>query len=411
MKQQGGQIKILLQYKKIILFCSLCMMTVFILQGCFASKNIKKEGIVNEAGIVIETNTPLKLPPSDYCPQKSTRWFTIKSGFDAGKKMFYYDYMIGDEQPVSTIVFIHGNPETSYTYRDIRDTLIKSGKPLRLVAMDHIGFGLSDQATFEMVDMHHSENLLQLIRHLDLNNVTLVVHDWGGPIGIGAFLKDPWRVTSLLVMNTTIFPMPEDGFTYTNYPISLFSWSKIPELVFDSLWGGVAAYAVSNANPKSTARMIFGLNKYLFLHGTGLIEEGTPEYVWSESLRPRNNAKSSKRMVRQTPYWGHGYTYTDPTHGIQDNNKYYTWMQTEVPEYWGPEGQNIKVCGYFGQWDPCGKDSVINQWQEALPQIKQNTHTFSDIGHFIEEDKGEEMAKSILILNGFLGEQKKDKMN
>lgn len=74
-------------------------------------------------------------------------------------------------------------------------------------------------------------------------------------------------------------------------------------------------------------------------------------------------------------------------------------MQKEVPAVWGPEGKNIKVCGYFGQWDACGKDSVIKQWQTALPQITDFTYTFPNIGHFIEEYKGKEMAASILQMN------------
>ena len=154
------------------------------------------------------TNTPLENPPVDYCPAGSQCWFKIPEGRDAGKTMFYYDHIVGNGEPEATVVFVHGNPECSYTYRFIRDALINSGRPLRLIAMDHIGFGLSDQASFEMVDMHHSANLLQWVRHLDLQEVSLVVHDWGGPIGVGTFAEDPGRIRNLLVMNTTIFPMP-----------------------------------------------------------------------------------------------------------------------------------------------------------------------------------------------------------
>ncbi len=122
--------------------------------------------------MILNSNTSLLKPPEDYCPQGSDQWFTIPEGYDAGKKIFYYDYVVGDAEPNSTIVFVHGNPESSYTYRHIRDSLIASGESARLIAMDHIGFGLSDQATFEMIDMHHSANLLQLIKHLDLTDVT-----------------------------------------------------------------------------------------------------------------------------------------------------------------------------------------------------------------------------------------------
>jgi len=353
--------------------------------------------------IKIESNSPLRVPPDDYCPPDSAHWFELAEGPDTGRKLFYYDHVQNQsenkDEPTATIIFVHGNPESSYTYRHIRDALIASGEALRIVAMDHIGFGLSDQAGFEMVDMHHSTNLLQLVRHLGLRDVTLVVHDWGGPIGIGAFLEDAWRVRNLLVMNTTIFPMPADGITYENYPVPWLPWAKTPALVPDALWGGVAGYVVSHAAPQSTARFLTGVSRYLLLHATRRIPPGSPEYVWAESLRPKINARSSKRMVRHTPVWGHGYTYTDPTHGEQDNHAYYHNMQEKIVSEWGAGGRNIDSCGYFGQWDACGKDSVIAQWQAALPNMRENTHRFPNIGHFIEEYKGPEMAQSILAMN------------
>ena len=349
---------------------------------------------------LLESNTPLKNPPVDYAPSDSVNYFVISEGFDTDKRMFYFDYQVGQGEPDACILFVHGNPESSYTFRHIRDALIASGENIRLVAMDHIGFGLSDQATYEMIDMHHSSNLWQLVTHLDLRDVTLVVHDWGGPIGIGAFCDEPTRVSALMVMNTTIFPMPKDGYTYENFPLSWFPWSYTPKLIPNALWGGLAGYVVSNSLPQGTLSFLFNASKYMFLYGTHSISSKSPEYVWSESFRSTPNTKSSKRNVMQTPYWGHGYQYHDPTHGEQDNSLYYQTMQQQVPISWGPEGQNIKVSGFFGQWDACGKDSVIQQWQTALPQMIDHTYIFPDIGHFIEEYKGEEMAASILEMNG-----------
>jgi len=302
----------------------------------------------------------------------------LKDGYDAGKTLFYYDYISGPGEPVATILMVHGNPECSYTYRHIRDHLIKSGSTFRIIAMDHIGFGCSDAADFEMVDMHHAANVLQLVRHLELEGITLLVHDWGGPIGIGALLNDHWRVKNLVVMNTTIFPMSSSGFTYQNYPITWFSWCRVPHFIPNFLWGGV----------------IGSILKFRFRR----FAKGSPEYVWSEVLRSPSNVKSSKRNVLQTPVWGHGYQYHDPTHGIQDNYGFYTYIQREILAQWGAAGRNIPICGFFGKWDPCGKDEVIAQWQQALPQMKQRTHEFPEVGHFIEETKGEEIAEGIIAM-------------
>lgn len=345
-------------------------------------------------------NTPVREVPPDYYPAGCEGWLALSDGPDTDKKQFFFDQTIGDGEPERTVVFVHGNPESSYTWRHVIAHLRNTAtEPLRIVAMDHIGFGLSDQADFEMVDMHHSANLLQLVRHLDLQDVTLVIHDWGGPIGTGAFIEDAWRVRNLLVMNTTIFPMPDDGITYTNYPLSWLPWASTPELIPDALWGGVAGYVVSHAHPQGTARFLSGVAKYVALFGARRIKSETPEYVWSEMLRSKANARSSKRNVRQTPFWGHGYRYTDPTHGLQDNRDYYRKLHEKVPAEWGPAGRNIDVCGYFGQWDACGKDSVIAQWHQALPKMESNTFKFEDVGHFIEEYKGEEMAAAILGMN------------
>lgn len=353
--------------------------------------------------MIVQSNSPLQNPPSDYCPAGSERWFTIPERQDAGKTLFYYDHRTSEAQaPQTTVLFIHGNPECSYTYRKIRDALIASGQPLRIVAMDHIGFGLSGQADFEMVDMHHAAHVLQLVRHLDLQNITLVTHDWGGPIGIGALIEDPERVSAMQTINTTVFPMPSDGHTYKNYPFPWLPWHLTPSLTPDALWGGVAAAVVCHLHPQGTLPFLGLTAKWLTRHARNSIAQNSPEYVFSQMLRSTMNAKSSKRNVRQTPLWGRGYRYEDARHGVQDNHAFYAHIQDNISKAWGPSGQNIPVCGYFGQWDACGKDSVIAQWQEALPQMTDDTHKFPDIGHFIEEYKGPEMAASILRMHGLI---------
>ena len=191
---------------------------------------------------MIESNTPVKHIPDDYWPAGAgTHWFRLPDGPDAGRRLFYFDT---DEQApdAPVVLFVHGNPESSYTYRHVIRALRSRGDAPRMVAMDHIGFGLSDQAGFEMVDMHHARNLRQLVDHLDLREITLVVHDWGGPIGIGALIEEPQRVRNLVVLNSTVFPIPQEGRTFENYPIPWLPWCRYPDLVPDRLWGDAAPY-------------------------------------------------------------------------------------------------------------------------------------------------------------------------
>lgn len=58
--------------------------------------------------------------------------------------------------------------------------------------------------------------------------------------------------------------------------------------------------------------------------------------------------------------------------------------------------ENLKVAGFFGLWDACGKQEVIDQWRVALPQIDNHLFQYEEIGHFIEEYKGKEIAHKIL---------------
>lgn len=337
----------------------------------------------------IPTSTPLRSVPVDYCPPGSERWFTLLRGPDAGRTMFYSDHSSGSGQPRHTVLLIHGNPECSYTYRSIVQELVAHPEPVRIVALDHIGFGLSDQAGYEMVETHHAANLAELVSHLDLREVTLVVHDWGGPIGAGALLDDPSRVRALVVINSTIFPMPNEGITYENYPWPWLAWSWTPRLIPDRLWGGVAAYVVPHAEPQTTATFLKGMVGALCRYAARRVPAGTPEGVFSEHLRSPTNARSSKRLVRQTPAWGRGYRYTDPVLGTVDTSDFYRRLQDELPAAW----RELPAAGFFGSWDPCGKAEVIEQWRSAFPAM--DATSYPDNGHFLEEHRGAEIAAAI----------------
>jgi len=346
----------------------------------------------------VKSNSPLQEVPEDYCPAGADRWFEIPEGLDKGKKMFFFDHVEGEGNPKGTILFVHGNPECSYTYRHVLRELMTSGKTLRYVAMDHIGFGVSDQATYQMIFAHQAFNLRLLIKHLDLKNVTLVVHDWGGPIGVGAFVDAMDRVDKLVVLNTGVYPMPREGITYENWPLRWFPWCKFPTYTPTALWGGMSAWAVCYAKPEPMAWAFLKSNCYQILFLLRLLKKGSPVYVFSESLRTRANALSSKRHARETPTYGSGYVYSDPNVGPQSSFELFKNIHEAVPKHWGPEGRAIPAVGHFGSFDPLGKDSVIRQWEEVLPQMVGNTFKYPEVGHFVEEHKGSEIAQSILKL-------------
>lgn len=345
-------------------------------------------------------NTPLKEIPEDYYPQGRGAWFVIPTGRDSGKKMFFSDSKLGSADPEETIVFVHGNPESSYLYRNIiREVESRSRKPFRLVVMDHIGFGLSDRASYEMVDMDHAENLYQLVQYLDLQNVTLIVHDWGGPIGIGAFLREPERVKNLVITNSTVFPIPQEGKTFKNYPMRFMPWSKLPYVIPFRLWGYLASFIVE-LNPAGSFRILSGFFAHLLGAKLGIKRLSKAQKVYLQQLSVKENVKSSKRLVLQTPFWGQGVVYDDAKLGRRDSTPFYSFIHKELNSSWGRDGQNIGVRAVLGRWDPLGKDAVIRQWIENLPQLEGNVLSFEDVGHFIEEFKPREIAEAIMDVAG-----------
>ncbi|MBY9021192.1 MAG: alpha/beta fold hydrolase [Candidatus Lokiarchaeota archaeon] len=349
------------------------------------------------------SNSPIKNVPADYYPKGCGNWFEILDGIDTGKKMFFRDSIHGHGEPEKTIVFVHGNPECSYTYRDVIKHLVKtSKKSIRIIAMDHIGFGLSDQASFEMVCMDHTQNLIQLIRYLDLHNVTLIIHDWGGPIGIGAFLKLSERLSNLVILNSTVFPMPLTGLTFKNYPLKRLAWSKLPKTIPNRYWGAFASFAIffTLENPDELLTTMPTMLATAKEKGTLMENESVSQRIFREQFDSKPNTLSSKRLVLQTPFWGHGNLYKEPTLGERDTTPFYRFIQDSISKLWGPEGQNIGVRAVIGKLDPLAKEEVLQQWVDALPQLKGYIKIFENTNHFIEEFEPKFIANTIIDVAG-----------
>ena len=347
-------------------------------------------------------NSPIKKIPKDYFPEGCGFWFNLLEGLDNNKKIFFRDSQHGTGLPEKVILFVHGNPENSYTYRKVINHIISvAKKPFRIVAIDHIGFGLSDQATYEMVCMDHSENLLQLIKMLDLSNVTLIIHDWSGPIGVGTFLKVPTLVSNLVLLNSTVFPIPkEKGLIFTEFPSKEFPWTKFPDVIPNDLWGRLAAMIVTmpgagNQQAPTPENLIT-----LLKTNYPLDNESVAQRFYREMFNSDSNVMSSKRLVRQCEFWAEGNTYKEPKLGDRDTSSFYRFIQDSITKFWGPDGQNIGVRAVLGKWDPSAKDEVIEQWIENLPQLEGHITEFQKASHFIEEIEPEAIANAIIDVTG-----------
>jgi haloalkane dehalogenase len=108
-----------------------------------------------------------------------------------------------DEGSGPPVLLLHGEPTWSYLYRTIIPQLVPT---CRAVAPDYPGFGRSDKPlrlgdyTYDL----HVESLRRLVEELDLRDLTIVVQDWGGPIGLRVAVEQPERVSRLVIMNTGV---------------------------------------------------------------------------------------------------------------------------------------------------------------------------------------------------------------
>ncbi|MFO8063114.1 MAG: alpha/beta fold hydrolase [Spirochaetota bacterium] len=115
-----------------------------------------------------------------------------------------------DEGTGEPIVMVHGNPYWSFEFRGLIRRLSDTH---RCVAPDHIGFGLSDKpADWDYLPQSHAQNLASLLDTLELENITFVVNDWGGPIALSYALNRPERVKRIVVTNTWCWSVADDWY-------------------------------------------------------------------------------------------------------------------------------------------------------------------------------------------------------
>lgn len=118
-------------------------------------------------------------------------------------KMHYLDE--GQGEP---IVFVHGNPGWSFEYREVIKALSASR---RCLAPDFLGFGLSDKpANWDYLPASHANNFALWLDHLQLDSFTLVVNDWGGPIGLAYAIQHPEKIRQLIILNTWMWSVKGD---------------------------------------------------------------------------------------------------------------------------------------------------------------------------------------------------------
>lgn len=116
-----------------------------------------------------------------------------------------------DEGSGPTLLLLHGNPTWSFLYRDVIRLLRDD---FRCVALDYPGFGLSSAPWgYGFTAAEHADVVAAFVETLDLTDVTPMMQDWGGPIGVAALSRTPDRCRALIIANTWAWPRSDPGTT------------------------------------------------------------------------------------------------------------------------------------------------------------------------------------------------------
>lgn len=114
-----------------------------------------------------------------------------------------------DEGSGAPLVMVHGNPVWSFVYR----AQVRALAPgFRAVVPDLLGFGLSDTPPSPLSPAQHAQHLESLLDALELDGITFVVQDWGGPIGLDVASRNPQRVARLVILNTWAWSVRRDWY-------------------------------------------------------------------------------------------------------------------------------------------------------------------------------------------------------
>ena len=179
----------------------------------------------------------LKTPPflKEVYPFTPSR-FRLESGYS----LSYLDE--GKEDTLPTI-FLHGNPTWSFYYRKAVLAWRELG---RCIVPDHLGCGLSDKPgskefSYQLKD--HANNIRNLVNSLHIENFNLVMHDWGGAIGMTAFGDEPERVRKITLLNTAAFPSNDvpRRILFCRLPVLGEFWVRAMNgFAFPATWMGTA---------------------------------------------------------------------------------------------------------------------------------------------------------------------------
>lgn len=256
-----------------------------------------------------------------------------------------------DEGKGRTILFVHGTPTWSFLYRYFVKDL---SKRYRCVAIDHLGFGLSDKSpSFQGTPEVHEQNLAEFINKLDLKKIILVVHDFGGPIGLGAALGNSERIDKIILFNSWLWATKEEK-----------AVQKSDKLINSAL--GRFLYLTLNFSPKFLLKLGFADKKNL------------SKDIHKHYIKPFPNKKSRIQLLNLAK-------------SLAGSSDWYAEQQKNLDKLtdkdwlilWGIKDKFIPV-------------KYLDRWRQLLPKAKIQK---LPCGHFVQEEMP---RKCIEIIQNFI---------
>jgi haloalkane dehalogenase len=250
------------------------------------------------------------------------------------------------------VVFVHGNPTWSFQFRNVVKRL---GDERRSIAPDHLGFGLSDKPRgYSYLPVDQARNFAAFMDSLDLHDATLVVGDWGGPIGLSWALDHPDRVAALVITNTWLWSVRDDWYYRA----------------FSGFMGGPVG-----------RQLILRRN---FFAGTFLPRT----YADRSRLTPEIHRQYTEPLAADPQDRLGSAVFPREIVGSSD------WLASLWRRRSALQGADVLLA--WGMKDVAFREKELATWQAAFPSAR--SVRYEDCGHFVAEEKPAELATEILAL-------------
>ena len=259
----------------------------------------------------------------------------------AGSRVHYVDEGSG-----APLLMLHGNPTWSFLYRNIITGLRDR---YRCIAVDHPGFGLSRPAPgYGFTPAEHAGVLEQLVERLDLSGITMMVQDWGGPIGFAVATRHPERFQAFVIGNTWAWPKSDPG-----------------TQVFSRLLGGPVG-----------RRLIANRNLFVEKILPGGVRRVTLPEAVMDAYRGPFPTPASRRPTSVFP------------REILDSRPFLAEVQQRLPQL--SERRTLLV---WPTKDVAFREPERKRWEELFPNHR--TVLLEGAGHYMQEDAPGEIIAAI----------------